>query len=203
MIASVSGIVSRIQNDTVVVLVGGVGLLLHVTPDVINGSRIGDELTLFTSLIVREESLTLYGFISSESQDVFELLQNASGIGPKTALAALTVHSPEAIRKAILEEDFKSLEMIPGVGRKSAQKLVIELTDRVKTAFLSNSVVRPNLVGAPWKNQIHAAMVGLGFAPKEIAAAIEQAEQALQRQEVETEDVSELLKIALRSRGRG
>jgi Holliday junction DNA helicase RuvA len=203
MIASVSGIVSRIQTDTVVVLVGGVGLLLHVTPDVINGSRIGDELTLFTSLIVREESLTLYGFISSESQDVFELLQNASGIGPKTALAALTVHSPEAIRKAILEEDFKSLEMIPGVGRKSAQKLVIELTDRVKTAFLSNSVVRPNLVGAPWKNQIHAAMVGLGFAPKEIAAAIEQAEQALQRQEVETEDVSELLKIALRSRGRG
>ena len=203
MIASVSGIVSRIHNDTVVVLVGGVGLLLHVTPDVINGSRIGDELTLFTSLIVREESLTLYGFISSESQDVFELLQNASGIGPKTALAALTVHSPEAIRKAILEEDFKSLEMIPGVGRKSAQKLVIELTDRVKTAFLSNSVVRPNLVGAPWKNQIHAAMVGLGFAPKEIAAAIEQAEQALQRQEVETEDVSELLKIALRSRGRG
>ena len=203
MIASVSGIVSRIQTDTVVVLVGGVGLLLHVTPDVINGSRIGDELTLFTSLIVREESLTLYGFISSESQDVFELLQNASGIGPKTALAALTVHPPEAIRKAILEEDFKSLEMIPGVGRKSAQKLVIELTDRVKTAFLSNSVVRPNLVGAPWKNQIHAAMVGLGFAPKEIAAAIEQAEQALQRQEVETEDVSELLKIALRSRGRG
>ena len=203
MIASVSGIVSRIQTDTVVVLVGGVGLLLHVTPDVINGSRIGDELTLFTSLIVREESLTLYGFISSESQDVFELLQNASGIGPKTALAALTVHSPEAIRKAILEEDFKSLEMIPGVGRKSAQKLVIELTDRVKTASLSNSVVRPNLVGAPWKNQIHAAMVGLGFAPKEIAAAIEQAEQALQRQEVETEDVSELLKIALRSRGRG
>ena len=203
MIASVSGIVSRIHNDTVVVLVGGVGLLLHVTPDVINGTRIGDELTLFTSLIVREESLTLYGFISSESQDVFELLQNASGIGPKTALAALTVHSPEAIRKAILEEDFKSLEMIPGVGRKSAQKLVIELTDRVKTAFLSNSVVRPNLVGAPWKNQIHAAMVGLGFAPKEIAAAIEQAEQALQRQEVETEDVSELLKIALRSRGRG
>ena len=203
MIASVSGIVSRIQTDTVVVLVGGVGLLLHVTPDVINGTRIGDELTLFTSLIVREESLTLYGFISSESQDVFELLQNASGIGPKTALAALTVHSPEAIRKAILEEDFKSLEMIPGVGRKSAQKLVIELTDRVKTAFLSNSVVRPNLVGAPWKNQIHAAMVGLGFAPKEIAAAIEQAEQALQRQEIETEDVSELLKIALRSRGRG
>ena len=203
MIASVSGIVSRIQTDTVVVLVGGVGLLLHVTPDVINGTRIGDELTLFTSLIVREESLTLYGFVSSESQDVFELLQNASGIGPKTALAALTVHSPEAIRKAILEEDFKSLEMIPGVGRKSAQKLVIELTDRVKTAFLSNSVVRPNLVGAPWKNQIHAAMVGLGFAPKEIAAAIEQAEQALQRQEVETEDVSELLKIALRSRGRG
>ena len=203
MIASVSGIVSRIQTDTVVVLVGGVGLLLHVTPDVINGTRIGDELTLFTSLIVREESLTLYGFISSESQDVFELLQNASGIGPKTALAALTVHSPEAIRKAILEEDFKSLEMIPGVGRKSAQKLVIELTDRVKTAFLSNSVVRPNLVGAPWKNQIHAAMVGLGFAPKEIAAAIEQAEQALQRQEVKTEDVSELLKIALRSRGRG
>ena len=203
MIASVSGIVSRIQTDTVVVLVGGVGLLLHVTPDVINRTRIGDELTLFTSLIVREESLTLYGFISSESQDVFELLQNASGIGPKTALAALTVHSPEAIRKAILEEDFKSLEMIPGVGRKSAQKLVIELTDRVKTAFLSNSVVRPNLVGAPWKNQIHAAMVGLGFAPKEIAAAIEQAEQALQRQEVETEDVSELLKIALRSRGRG
>ena len=203
MIASVSGIVSRIQTDTVVVLVGGVGLLLHVTPDVINGTRIGDELTLFTSLIVREESLTLYGFISSESQDVFELLQNASGIGPKTALAALTVHSPEAIRKAILEEDFKSLEMIPGVGRKSAQKLVIELTDRVKTASLSNSVVRPNLVGAPWKNQIHAAMVGLGFAPKEIAAAIEQAEQALQRQEVETEDVSELLKIALRSRGRG
>ena len=203
MIASVSGIVSRIQTDTVVVLVGGVGLLLHVTPDVINGTRIGDELTLFTSLIVREESLTLYGFISSESQDVFELLQNASGIGPKTALAALTVHSPEAIRKAILEEDFKSLEMIPGVGRKSAQKLVIELTDRVKTAFLSNSVVRPHLVGAPWKNQIHAAMVGLGFAPKEIAAAIEQAEQALQRQEVKTEDVSELLKIALRSRGRG
>ena len=150
MIASVSGIVSRIQTDTVIVLVGGVGLLVHVTPDVINGARIGDELTLFTSLIVREESLTLYGFMSSESQDVFELLQNASGIGPKTALAALTVHSPESIRKAILEEDFKSLEMIPGIGRKSAQKVVIELADRVKTGFLSNSVVRPNLVGAPW-----------------------------------------------------
>lgn len=131
MIASVAGQVTAVGADSAVVEVGGVGVLVHCAPGTLAGLRAGEPARLSTSLVVREDSLTLYGFASDDERAVFELLQTASGVGPRLALAMLAVHAPNALRMAVASADLKALTMVPGIGQKGAQRIVLELKDRL------------------------------------------------------------------------
>ena len=131
MIASLTGTVTALTADGVVVRVGGVGLAVQTTPGTRARLRIGDPAELATSLVVREDSLTLYGFADDDERELFELLQTASGVGPRLAQAVLTVHTPDTVRRALLTEDLVALTLVPGIGRKGAQRMVLELKDKV------------------------------------------------------------------------
>jgi Holliday junction DNA helicase RuvA len=160
VIASVSGTVAALTPTGVVVRVGGVGLALQTTPGTRALLRVGEEAELWTSLVVREDSLTLYGFGSDTERDLFELLQTSSGVGPRLAQAVLTVHEPDAVRRALQTEDLVALCLVPGIGRKGAQRMVLELKDKVGVLGAA-----PVPAGTPvgWAETLSGALVGLGW----------------------------------------
>src|SRR5580658_5452876 len=131
MIAHVRGTVAAVAPDGAVIEVGGVGMRVQCTPGTLAALRPGEQAQVATSLVVREDSLTLYGFLSDDERNVFELLQTASGVGPRLALAMLAVHAPDALRRAVTAEDLDALIMVPGIGRKGAERIVLELRDRL------------------------------------------------------------------------
>src|SRR5215468_6390054 len=131
MIASVRGEVTVIALDHAVVEVGGVGLAVHATPATLATLRRGEQAALATALVVREDSLTLYGFADAAAKELFVLLQTVSGVGPRLALATLAVLEPDKLRAAVAEGNTTLLTQVPGIGRKGAERLVIELRDRV------------------------------------------------------------------------
>ena len=161
MIASVAGTVAALPSGGVVLRVGGVGLLLQVTPGTRARLRPGDDAELATSLVVREDSLTLYGFADAEERDLFELLQTSSGVGPRLAQAVLTVHAPDAVRRALRTEDLAALTLVPGIGRKGAQRLVLELKEKV--APLGAAAPAPQPASPGWRDTLSEALVGLGW----------------------------------------
>ncbi|HVU92771.1 MAG TPA: Holliday junction branch migration protein RuvA [Jatrophihabitans sp.] len=169
MIAEVTGTVRSIAPDGVVVAVGGVGLQVQATPGTLARLRVGESATLATALVVREDSLTLYGFADTDERDVFEALQTASGVGPRLAQAVLGVLSPEAVRAAIADEDLAALTAVPGIGRKVAQRLVLELAGRLGPP-------RNAGVGAPDAGgdaaDVRAGLVALGYSQREADAAV-------------------------------
>ncbi|WP_405085766.1 Holliday junction branch migration protein RuvA [Microbispora sp. NBC_01389] len=172
MIASVAGQVTAVGADSAVVEVGGVGVLVHCAPGTLAGLRAGEPARLSTSLVVREDSLTLYGFASDDERAVFELLQTASGVGPRLALAMLAVHAPNALRMAVASADLKALTMVPGIGQKGAQRIVLELKDRLGAPA---QVVGAALNGGarpPWRDQVHSGLVGLGYSARDADEAV-------------------------------
>ncbi|AYG84024.1 Holliday junction ATP-dependent DNA helicase RuvA [Streptomyces hundungensis] len=199
MIAFVSGPVAALAPDTAVVEVGGIGMALQCTPNTLAELRIGQHAKLATSLVVREDSLTLYGFADDDEKQVFELLQTANGVGPRLAQAVLSVHTPDALRRAFASGDEKALTAVPGIGKKGAQKLLIELKDR-----LGAPVGNAPSAGAPaasgWRDQLHAALVGLGYAPREADEAVSAV--APQAEASEKPNVGALLKAALQTLNR-
>lgn len=199
MIAFVSGPVAALAPDTAVVEVGGVGMAVQCTPNTLSGLRIGRQARLATSLVVREDSLTLYGFADDDERQVFELLQTASGVGPRLAQAMLAVHTPDALRRAVATTDEKALTAVPGIGKKGAQKLFLELKDRLGAPVAAAAAAGP--VTAGWRDQLHAALIGLGYATREadeaVAAVTPQAEAA-----EDTPQVGPLLKAALQTLNR-
>ena len=202
MIAFVSGPVAALGPATAVIEVGGVGMLVQCAPAVLAPLRVGEPARLATSLVVREDSLTLYGFADDDERQTFELLQTASGIGPKVAQAMLAVHSPDALRIAVQRGDAKTLTAVPGIGPKGAQKLLIELKDRLGAPTGAVPVQQRALAAgpAPWSEQLHAALVGLGFAPREAEDAVTAVTPEAEAQE--KPDISALLRSALRTRNR-
>jgi len=160
VIASVAGTVTALLPTGVVLRVGGVGLALQTTAGTRARLRVGDEAELSTSLVVREDSLTLYGFADGDERDLFELLQTSSGVGPRLAQAVLTVHPPESVRRALQTEDLVALCLVPGIGRKGAQRMVLELKDKVGPASAGGS---PAVASSPWRDTLSAALVGLGW----------------------------------------
>ena len=175
MIAFVSGEVAALTLSSAVLQVGGVGLELHCTPNTLATLRVGERATLPTSMVVREESLTLFGFVDGDEKSVFELLQTASGVGPKLAQAMLAVHSPDELRRAVTSEDVKSLTTVPGIGQKGAQRIILELKDRIG---VPTGVAPQRVTGAPaaddaWRGQVHQGLVGLGWSAKEADKAVE------------------------------
>jgi Holliday junction DNA helicase RuvA len=165
MIASVRGRVASIAPDGAVVEVGGVGLSVVCTPTTLAGLRVGEEARLATSLVVREDSLTLYGFADDDARSLFELLQTASGVGPRLAQAVLAVHPPDVVRKAVATGDINTLTRVPGIGKKGAERLVLELRDRIGSVVSSvggESMSLP-VAGISWADQVRQALVGLGW----------------------------------------
>jgi Holliday junction DNA helicase RuvA len=198
MIASVEGRVSALTADGVVVVVGGVGLAVHTTVVTRARLRVGESAALATSLVVREDSLTLYGFADDDERALFELLQTASGVGPRVAQAVLTVHTPDAVRRALVTEDLAALCLVPGIGRKGAQRMVLELKDK---AQLPGSGV-PAPVGQPagWRDTLSQALVGLGWSAAQADEVV--VRLAAEHPAAGPADVPSLLREALAQLGR-
>lgn len=171
MIASVSGVVAAVSTDTAVIEVGGVGLAVHCAPGTLASLRIGAPARLATSLIVREDSLTLYGFADDDEKSLFELLQTASGIGPRIAQAACAVHSPDVLRKALANGEVGVLVQVPGIGKKGAERLILELRDKVGPVPIG-SADAPRVPRARWPEQIRQALIGLGWSAAQAESAV-------------------------------
>ena len=171
MIAQVSGQVVQVGPTSAVIEVGGIGILTLCSPDTVAGLRVGQPTTLATSLIVREDSLTLYGFASGDEREFFELLLTATGVGPKLAQAALAVLSPDELRRAIATENLVLLCKVPGIGRKGAQRIVIELKDKINAVGLRDEPVRAAGAPAPWRDQVAQGLQNLGWSAKDAEAA--------------------------------
>ncbi|MEQ6901208.1 Holliday junction branch migration protein RuvA [Nocardioides sp. YIM 152588] len=173
MIAFVRGRVAAVTLSSVVLDVSGVGYELMCTPATLATLRDGQEATLPTSMVVREDSMTLYGFADADEKAVFELVQTASGVGPKLAQAIVAVLSPDGIRTAIAGDDVKTLTKVPGIGQKGAQRIILELKDRIG-APTGGRVEAPRTTGAaPWRDQVTQALVGLGYSTKDAEKAVD------------------------------
>ena len=183
MIAQVSGNVAALGPTSAVIETGGVGLLALCSPGTLAGLRIGQRTTLFTSLVVREDSLTLFGFASVDEREFFELLTTATGVGPKLAQAALAVLSPDELRHAIATENLVVLCKVPGIGRKGAQRIVLELKDKINASGWSSEPGTPaRPAQAVWRNQVTQGLVGLGWALRDAEAACDDVEPLLVEQ---------------------
>lgn len=202
MIASVRGRVLHVGLDHLVVEVGGVGLHVHTTPATAAGCTRGQEVTLATTLVVREESLTLYGFDGTEGRALFEQVQTVSGVGPRLALAMLSVHSPDGVRQAIAGGDIVALTKVPGIGKKGAERIVLELKDKILASGVEPSPAGTSPGGGSPDSrvggQVHDALVGLGWSAKQADDALERVRAA----GAPPTSVSEFLRAALRELGR-
>ena len=170
MIAFVRGQVAAITLSSAVVEVGGVGLELLCTPATLAGLHGGQTATLQTAMVVREDSLTLYGFSSEDEKQVFELAQTASGVGPKVAQALLAVLTPDEFRRAVATDDVKTLTKVPGIGQKGAARIILELKDRI-AAPIGSTPAAP--VSSVWRDQVHQGLVGLGYGTKDAERAVD------------------------------
>jgi holliday junction DNA helicase RuvA len=198
MIASVRGLVAAIAPDSAVIEVGGVGLQVQCAPATLAGLRTGTEARLSTSMVVREDSLTLYGFADEDEKQLFELLQTASGVGPRLAQAILAVHSPDVVRRAIAGADLATLTRVPGIGKKGAEKLVVELRDRIGPVATGDGGPAGMLTGA-WQEQVRQGVLALGWT----AAQAEQAVAAVTETiDGEVPPVPVLLRQAIRLLGK-
>ena len=200
MIASIVGPVRVLRLDAAVVEVGGIGLLVHASPRTLAGLRVGQLAQLATSLLVREDSLTLFGFVDDDERATFETLQTVSGIGPRLALAMLAVHEPETLRRAVATDDLMTLRKVPGVGLKGAQRMVLELKGKLGAPGASAEGEPPSLPADDgWQGQVRDALVGLGWAAKAADDAVEKVAPA----PGEPVDVPAVLRAALQRLGRG
>lgn len=200
MISSVRGPVRHIGLDRVVVEVGGVGMLLHTTPATASSLHLGQEALLATTLVVREDSLTLYAFTSDDERDIFEQVQTVSGVGPRIALAMLSVLAPDRLRAAVSSADLATLTKVPGIGRKGAERIVLELRDKLgmPSGAPGAAAAGPAVGATAWRDQVAEALVGLGYSAKQADDAVSRAAEAAPA----GADVSAMLRAALRELGR-
>ncbi|TMQ90824.1 Holliday junction branch migration protein RuvA [Actinomadura soli] len=197
MIAFVSGRVAAAGPDGAVIDVHGVGLSVQCTPTTLAGLRVGEQAKVPTSLVVREDSLTLFGFADDDERGVFELLQTASGVGPRLALAMLAVHTPNALRRAMATEDLTALTQVPGIGKKGAQRIVLELKDRLGGPIGDGAAdVRAPARAEPWREQVQMGLINLGWSAKDADAAVSAVAADLDG--AETPPVAALLRSALK-----
>jgi holliday junction DNA helicase RuvA len=175
MIAHLAGTVAGISPDGAVVDVGGVGMRVLCTPGTLATLKMGERAQLATSLSVKEDSLTLYGFASDDERNVFELLQSAKGVGASLALAILAVHTPDALRRAVATEDINALTLVPRIGKKGAQQILLDMKDRLGPPGdgadgLPGS--RPAARVPSWRDQVQSGLVNLGWAARDADQAI-------------------------------
>ena len=197
MIASLHGEVKALTLSSAVIEVGGVGMLVQIPSSVASDLRLGTPALLHTTLVVREDALTLYGFASVSSRELFELLQTVTGIGPKVALSALSLYTEEALIDAIANENSAAREKIPGLGQKSASRILLELHDKVS----ANHLATRSPASPTWRNQLHEALLSLGFSAREADQSIDIVAEELGAA-ITSSSVGDLLRMALARRGR-
>jgi holliday junction DNA helicase RuvA len=206
VISFVEGEIVSLAPEGAVVLVGGVGLLVHCNPDTLAELALGQPARLHTTLIVREDSLTLYGFATEDERVVFEVAQTASGVGPRVAMAMLATHRPDTLRTIFATQDVKALTLVPGIGPKGAQKLLIELkgrlgdpTGKVPAGRSGGSGAAPGVT--PWRGQLLEALTGLGWTARDAEGALAEVEPLAAEAEARGEgpQLPVLLRAALRS----
>ncbi len=206
MIAALRGNVLAVGTDRIVVDVHGVGMAALVTPATALAAQVGQELSLHTTLVVREDSLTLYGFAEVADRDAFELLQSVSGIGPKVALAVLTTLPAAQLARAIADEDLAALTSVSGVGRKGAERMLIELRDKSFAVIPAPvSVDVSDSATSQWQVQVSQALVGLGWTTKQASQVVESIDldaHGVDRGSDGQPDISAVLALAIRSMGR-
>ena len=202
MIAQLTGVVVQVGPTSAIIEVGGFGVQAVCSPNTVAGLRLGQRATLATSLVVREDSLTLYGFASTDEREFFELLLTATGVGPKLAQTALAVLTPEELRRAIATENLVQLCKVPGIGRKGAQRIVIELKDKINTGAQPED--SPPAAGPPtpaaWRGQVMQGLQGLGWSARDADAACDEVEQ-LAREDPQI-NIAVLMRAALQTLAR-
>jgi holliday junction DNA helicase RuvA len=203
MISFVRGTVAHASSDALVVDLGAVGLTVQCTPGTALSVRPGEHVELLTTMVVREDGWTLYGFVDSDERTVFEQAQTVSGIGPRIALALLATLSPDDLRRAVVVADEAALMRVPGIGRKGAQRLILELADRLgpASAAMTGDLPSGRALGAGWQQAVVAGLTSLGWAPREAEQAVANLDPALAAEATAagpTADVGSLLKAALR-----
>jgi Holliday junction DNA helicase RuvA len=207
VIAHVRGTVAGVTPDGAVIEVGGVGMRVQCTPGTLATLKLGEPAQVATSLVVREDSLTLFGFTSDDERNVFELLQTASGVGPRLALAMLAVHTPDALRRAVSIEDLDTLTMVPGIGKKGAQRIVLEIKDRLGPPGDGGNGLpgtRPSPRLPSWRDQVQSGLVNLGWPVRDADHAIAALEEegTVNGSDGEDVDVATVLRAALRKLSR-
>ncbi len=201
MISLITGTVRSLTLDRAVLEVGGVGLAISITPATSASLNIGAPAQFFTTLVVREDSLTLYGFLDDDVKSLFELVQTVSGIGPKVALSIVAALSPSQLGMAVAQEDIAAIEKVPGIGRKGAQRLILELKGKLSDFGTSNKIAHHQPV---WREQLASALISLGFSAKESDSAITTVVNQISEEggDANSADLSDLLKRALQKGGR-
>lgn len=199
MIAFVRGTVAQVNLTSAVLEVGGIGLELMCTPRTLADLRRGQEAMLPTAMVVREESLTIFGFAEEDEKQTFEMLLTASGVGPKLAQAMLAVHSPDELRRAVRSDDVKTLTTVPGIGQKGAQRIILELKDRIGSPVGNQAQLSGSgpVLSSGWQHQVQAGLVGLGWSAKEADRAI--GTVTPDAEQMREPDVAKLLRAALTS----
>jgi Holliday junction DNA helicase RuvA len=179
-------------------------MLVHTTPGTAASVRRGQEAALSTTLVVREDSLTLYGFACDDERDMFEQVQTVSGVGPRLALAMLSVMPPDRLRAAISGSDIAALTKVPGIGKKGAERMVLELRDKIGVPTGAAGTAAPAAPAASlWRDQVTEALVGLGWSAKQADDAVTRvADGAAAQGDGSGPNVSEMLRAALRELGR-
>ncbi len=200
MISTLRGVAQQVNLNSAVIEVGGFGMLIQATPQTLSNLHVGREAFVHTSMVVREDSMTLFGFASGEEREVFDVLIGVSGIGPRTGLAILSVHTPEDVRIAASTKDTKAFTKVSGIGPKGAERIVLELSGKLTP---TGAVATGGVAAAPaWEPQVIEALTGLGWTDKDANKALE----ALAKSDPEITtngSVPEILRAVLRSLGRG
>jgi Holliday junction DNA helicase RuvA len=205
VISHLRGTVAGVAPDGAVIEIGGVGFSVQCTPGTLATLRPGEAAHVSTCLIVREDSLTLYGFGSDDERNVFELLQTASGVGPRLALAMLAVHSPDALRRAVTTGDLGALTMVPGIGKKGAQRIVLELKDRLGApGDVPAEALRGPAAAPSWREQAQSGLVNLGWPARDAEQAVQAVAADLAAEGVppESADVATVLRAAMKKLSR-
>lgn len=199
MIAGVRGLVLALGPDGAVIELGGLAVTVQCSPATLARLRIGEVGRLSTSLVVREDSLTLYGFADDDERALFELLQTANGVGPRLAQAILALHPPREIRRAVATADVLTLTRVPGIGKKGAEKLIVDLRDRIGSVNddVPGATSAPITPSAPWRDQLRQALVGLGWTGREAEDAV----TAVEPEATDEVELAVLLRSALRLLG--
>ena len=196
MIATLSGTVKSLSPDRAIIEVGGVGMSVLINAHTSAAMTLGAHANLYTSLVVREDSLTLFGFSDEPSRVLFELVQTVSGIGPKVALSILGALTPSELAHAVNTENISAIEKVPGIGKKGAQRLILELKSKISD-FSQGTYTRSHQ--PVWREQLTSALVSLGFSAKDSDDAINSVLSEISQEEIAQMELGELLKLALQS----